>query len=146
MSSAPDFRTLLSKPADDVKRPKPLPAGTYHGVITQKEYVTSKQKQTPGAKFTLKVQQPGADVAPEDLEGIDLSSKTLSTTLWLTQDSAYRVVELAQSCGYPTEGRSLGELIEDLGSNTPVVMSVTQRNGTNPEDIFNDVDRIRGEA
>lgn len=144
--SAPDFRTLLSKPADDVKRPKPLPPGTYHGVITQKEFVTSKQKQTPGAKFTLKIQQPGADIAPEDLEGIDLSSKTLSTTLWLTQDSAFRVVELAKSCGYPTEGRSLGELIEDLGSNTPVVMSVTQRNGTNPEDVFNDVDRLRGEA
>lgn len=141
-----DFSTLLKTPTDNIKAPKPLPAGTYRGMLTKFEFGESKQKKTPFVQFEAKVSSAEADVEPSDLEGVDLSSKTLRVTYYLTADSQFRVVDLAKSCGHQTSGRSLGEVIQDLSMNTPVLMEVTQRPSQDGETFYNDVAKVRGEA
>lgn len=141
-----DFSSLLRTPTDNIKAPKPLPAGTYRGIISKHELGQSKQKQTPFVMFEVRPQGAEADVAPEDLEGIDLSTKTLRATYYLTPDSMFRVVDLAKSCGHNVSGRPLGEVIQDLSMNTPVLIEVTQRPSQDGETFFNDVAKMRGEG
>lgn len=143
-----NFRDLLAKPADKIKRPMPLPAGTYRGVIKAKSFDVSRNKGTPFVRLTLQPTMAEADIAPEDLleaDGvtpINIAAKTLRIDMYLTDDAQYRVVELANSLGIPTEGRSLGEIIEDFPNNN-VIMSVTQSASTvNPEEIFNNVNKL----
>lgn len=142
--AAVDFKSLLSKPADDVKKPKPLPAGTYSGIITSKEYGTSKQKGTPYVAFTVIPQAAEADVEAEDLEGIEMGKRSWKANFYLTPDAEFRIVELATSLSYPTQGRSLGELIEDIATNSQVIMDITQRTSPDGETIFNDINKLRG--
>ena len=139
-----DFRTLLSTPTDTIKAPKPLPPGTYRGMITQRTFDKSKQKETPFVRFDVKVASAEADVPQEDLEGIDVSAKTLRKDYYLTPDASFRIVELAKSCGHNASGRSLGELIEDLASNTPFLLEVTQRPSQDGETFFYDIAKMRG--
>lgn len=141
-----DFKTLLSTPTDDIKPPRPLPPGTYRGMIVKHEFDKSKQKETPFVRFDVKVASAEADVPAEDIEGIDLAAKTLRATYYLTPDSSFRIVDLAKSCGHNPSGRSLGELIADLSMNTPVLMEVTQRPSQDGETFYNDIAKMRGES
>lgn len=143
-----NFRDLLAKPADKIKKPRPLPAGTYRGVIKSKAFDVSRNKGTPFVRLTLQPSMAEADILPEDLlesDGItpiNISAKTLRIDFYLTDDAQYRVIDLANSLAIPTEGRSLGEIIEDLPNNN-VLMSVVQTpSQVNPEEIFNNVQKI----
>lgn len=142
--SAPDFKSLLQKPADEIKKPKPLPQGTYSCTIVKHEFDQSKQKGTPFVRFELRVNSAEADVEPADLEGVDLSTKTLRSTYFLTPDSQFRVIELSKSCGHNPSGRSLGEVIQDLSMNTPVLADVLVKPGTDGETFYNEVNKLSG--
>jgi len=142
---AVDFKGLLSKRVDDVKKPKPLPAGTYNGIVTAFTYGESTQKQTPYVKYTCKIHSAQDDVDEADLEGIDLSKKELNVTFYLTQDAEWRVVEFIKSCGVDTSGRALGECIPDVVQ-ASVILAVTQRMSKDGVDTFNDVAKAVGEA
>lgn len=141
---AVDFKSLLQKPADTVKKPVPLPAGTYRGIVTSREFGTSKNRGTPFVRFTVQPQFAESDIAPEDLEGVEIAKKQLRIDLYLTADAEFRVVELANSLGYQSSGRSLGELIEDIASNSPVLIDVTQRSSEDGSTIYNDIAKLRG--
>lgn len=138
-----DFSKLLSKPIDDVSKPKPLPRGTYTGQVSGFEYAESKEKKTPFVRYTLKVHAPGEDVDTDDLEGITVAGKTLRKDFYLTDDSQWRVKEFLESCGIATSGRSLGETIPDA-VNVQVMIEVTQRPGQDPSEIYNDVGTLVG--
>lgn len=140
-----DFRTILAKPAAEVKKPKALPPGTYHGRISATDFGESRQKKTPQVMFTLSGLMPGEDIDQSLLEGIDLSKKTLRSTYYFTEASEYRVVELAQSMGIITDGMSLAQVVADC-MNQPVLITVTQRNSDDGKDIFNDVSELVGTA
>ena len=142
-----DFKSLLSKPADHVKAPQPLPAGTYHGMIKSFEFKESKEKKTPYVQFSLVLNSAGEDIDPSDLTDVDLSKKSLRKDFYLTDDSAYRLKEFTDSCNIPAKGRSLGELIQDCVGQA-VLVEVTQR--LNPKDptapAFNDVNTLKGQG
>lgn len=140
-----DFRTLTSAPADAWKKPKPLPAGTYNGQIIGREYKTAKSENaTPFVQFTVKVTGAGADVDPSDLEGIELEKKQLRFSFYLTPDAGYRLIEFAASTGISTEGRSTGEIVEDCLQQEVILEVVLKPNRNNPEDFYNEVNRMTG--
>lgn len=139
---APNFSGLLQKPADEIKKPVALPAGTYFGITKSREYGESKEKKTPFVRYTVGVNGPGEDTKEVVAElGIDVTKKSLRKDFYITTDSEYRIIEFAKSCQVPTAGRSLGEVIEDT-LNQQVMMTVKQR--IDGEDIYNDIDKIVG--
>jgi len=118
-----DFRQLLSKPLDDVKRPPPLPGGTYKGRVKGFELGESTQKKTPFVRFNLSVESPGEDVPAESLVDIDLTKKSLRRDYFLTEDAYYRVKEFLESLGINTSGRTLDETLPET-QNAEVLMTV----------------------
>jgi hypothetical protein len=139
-----DFSKLLSKPLDDIAKPKPLPVGTYTGVISAYEYKESNnEKKTPYVRFSIKVTGATDDIDSSDLDGVDVAKKLLRKDFYLTDDAQYRVKEFLESAGISTSGRSLGETIPDA-VNLPVLVGVTQRSGQDGTEIYNDVNTLTG--
>lgn len=129
-----DFNALLARPLDDVKRPPVLPIGTYYGIINKYEYKESSAKKTPYVQFTINQIEPGEDIAPEDLEGIDFSKRTQFADFYITPDAEWRLKELIESLGVSTSGRSFGETIPEC-QGLAVQMDIIQEiNRQNPED------------
>lgn len=112
--SSVDFRELLSKPAEDIKAPVPLPQGTYRGLIKGHALDESREKKTPFIRLTITNLDPQADVDQDDLAGVDLSKKEVRKDFYLTEDSLYRFKEFIESCSIPVAGRTLGEMISEL--------------------------------
>lgn len=130
----PDFSALLSKPADEIKKPKPLPIGSYSGLIQKfayEEAKTPRDKENPTkpvVNLTIGLDQAMEDVDSEALaewiaDGAQINGRTYDYTFWLTADAQYRVVEFAQSLGIDTSGKTLGEIISEFPNN-PVIASV----------------------
>ena len=139
-----DFSKLLSKSADDITKPKPVPVGTYSGVIKKYEYLESKnENKTAYVRFAVRLQAPHDDVDPSDLEGVDLTKKSLRKDFYLTEDAQYRVKEFAESCGVATSGRSLAEIIPDI-VNAQVLVGNTQQSSPDGSEIYNNVNTIVG--
>jgi len=138
-----DFKSLLSRPTDDIKKPLALPAGTYYAMIKGYELGESKQKKTPFVRFNFTLTGPGEDISPEDLEGVDLGKKALRTDFYLTPDSEYRLKDFIESIGIPTQGRTFFELLPECASKD-VLLDVTQRNSDDGADVFNDVAKVKG--
>jgi hypothetical protein len=141
---AADFRALLAKPMDDVKRPIPLPQGTFHGLIGKHSFGESRNKKTPFVSYELTLQSHSDDIEDDAMEGIELAKRTLSVTYYLTEDALYRAKEFLQSVGVATEGRALGECLPEA-VNARVLVGITQRNSEDGTQIFNDVGLVRGE-
>ena len=142
---AVDFKSLLSKPLDDVKAPVPLPAGTYYGIIKEYKFDESKEKKTPFIRFTVQLTGAGDDVEPSEVAEIDWSKKQLRKDFYLTEDALFRFKKFLESLGIETVGKSFDSLIpETQGAN--VLVEVTQRPNTqNPEEPpFNDVKTLTG--
>lgn len=140
---AVDFKALLSKNVDDVKRPVPLPAGTYQGFIGTHKFDESKNKKTPFVRFMIKLTAPGNDVDPNELDGIELGKREYGKDYYLTPDADYRVKDLAASCGISVTGRSLGEVIEDI-ANVPVIVEMKHRNSEDGTEIYNEIGNVKG--
>lgn len=121
--STPDFDALLSSTGGDVKRPPTLPSGTYYGIVTKYEQGKSRDKQTPYYRFHVQIQEAGADISPSDLEGIDLSKKSLRTDFYLTHDAAYRLKDFIESCGIDTSGLPIKAWPQEV-MNAEVMMTV----------------------
>ncbi len=145
-----DFKTLLSKPLDDVKRPPSLPAGTYYGTIKKFEWVESRweNKETgekdPQVKFTLSITRAGEDVAPERLEGIDLSKRQLSREMPIGGGNEWVTKQFLDNIGVVTAGRTFGETVPEA-VNAQVMFEVTERPNPKEPDgpSFNDVRTMR---
>jgi len=63
-----DFTEILNATSEDIKEPKPLPAGTYIGTLQSAVADRSKQKKTPFIRFTFALESAGEDVDPTQLE------------------------------------------------------------------------------
>jgi hypothetical protein len=129
---------------DDVKRPVPLPAGTFHGVVGKHSFGESRNKKTPFVAYELGLQTAGDDVDESQMEGIELAKKSFQVTYYLTEDALYRLKEFLESVGIACEGRAIGECIPEA-VNSRVLVAVTQRNSEDGTQIFNDIGSVRGE-
>lgn len=142
-----DFSVLLSKPADDIKRPPALPAGTYKGKITTHRFDESSEKKTPYVRFDVKFTgEHLEDVDAADVEGIDIAKRTLSKDYYLTEDAIYRLKEMLESLGIPSAGRSIGEMIpEAVGCE--VLMEISAKpDRREPDTIRNNIEKMFGET
>lgn len=111
---AVDFSSLLSKPADDIKRPPALPAGSYFGIIDKHELGESREKKTPFVSYTVKLTgEFGEDVSADDVSDIEINKRVMRKDFYLTEDALWRLKEFLESCGIPSAGRSLGEMIPE---------------------------------
>ena len=137
------FKDLLSKPLDEVKKPPPLPAGTWFGVIRKHEFELSREKKTPNVRFTFGMTGPGEDIDPSSLDGVDYLAKTVSKTFWLTPDAEYRLKEFLEDLNISTTGRTFFEALPET-VNLSVMMEITQRSSKDGKDIFNDVNKVTG--
>ena len=94
----PNFGAILDRPSGEIKRPPPLPVGTYVWLIKGLPRMDkSARKQTEFVEFNCVPVEPQDDVDEEDLEAVGgiagLSEKPHSLTFYLTDKSAYRLVE-----------------------------------------------------
>lgn len=136
-----NWEDLLSKKADDVKEPTPLPVGPYRMEVEDNELVTSTQKGTPGIQVMFKIIEALDGVDEDALAEVgDISKKSVRDTFWITPDSEYRFIEFVKKCGVETEGKTLGELIPEI-KGQEVVGVVSHRTANDPNDtrIFTEV-------
>lgn len=153
----PDFSSLLAKPTADIKQPKPLPEGSYSGIITKKEYrevdtpKDTTQPKKPVCSFSIRLDAALDDVDEADLnealDGEALSQKNMRPyDMWLTNDAQYRVVELGATMGLTAD--TLGELIESM-VNQPVIVSLIKVQSKKPgetDKFFTNIGNVVGTA
>lgn len=146
---AVNFNALLSKPADEVKRPVAKPAGTYLGTVKEYKFEESRQKKTPYCRFVVQNIMPGEDVDQAALQGtpesgpIDLSKWNPHRDFYLTDDSLYRLKDFLESCKIDTKGRTFGEMVPEVKGKS-VMLTVTQRPSEDGTQLFNDITDMKG--
>ncbi len=121
-----NFQELLNKRADSFEAPKQLPPGKYQVVVKNFNTGESTQKKTPYVEFIFQVVGL-LDVAPEnsvEASAAVSSNAEVKTTFYLTEKSAYRLVEfLEKDLGMASQGRTLADMLPNsLGAACAVVM------------------------
>lgn len=151
--AAPNFSHLLNKPADAIKKKKPLPAGTYHGIIMGHRFDESREKKTPFVEFEIRLQAAGDDISQDDLaaalEGRQLQQETRRQSFYLTDDAMWRLKEFMESCNIASSGRNLNEMLPETTAK-PVLVNLTMTPGrtvdpkTGMPEFYNSIASIVG--
>ena len=114
-----DLSHLLGKKTSDIEKPKPFPVGHYTWVISTFGIVTSSQKKTPGIELECKMVTPMDDVDTDELAEVkNVSERKQKLTLWLTEDSLWRVKEFFEILGIQDDEKTLEELLPEVVSQT----------------------------
>jgi hypothetical protein len=137
-----DFRDLLSKPLDEVQRPKSLPVGTYEGIVASYRYDKSGTKQTPFVEYTIRLTGPGDGMDPNELEGIDVSKRQLRKTFYITEDAMWRCKDFLEKIGVEIAGRSFGETIPEAVNRAVLLHTTRRANPNKPGEFFDDVGEV----
>lgn len=143
-----DFRSLLAQPLDDVKRPQPLPAGDYNGVIKSFEFMESSKKKTPFVRFHLGITAPGEDVIAQEsevLKGIDLAKKQINGDYFFTDDAKYRLKDFLESCNINTAGRTWDETIPEAINQQVMMTLALEPDQNDPMIQYNRVTKLVGQ-
>lgn len=131
-----DFTNLLSKSADTVERPEPLPAGSYLTTITGYRTVESGQKKTPGVEFDLQITAPGDDVDAEAYAKVkNPQERVLKTQFWLTEDSLFRLKDFLEKAGFETAGRTFVDMLAEVAGHQ-IISLVSHRVSQDGESVF----------
>jgi len=140
-----NFNALLSVQIDSVERPKNFPVGHYESLVASYEFGKSSQKETPYARFQIKLLGPSEDVDEDLFEaagGMEAlrERKPVPMTFYLTKDALYRLREflengLALSCS----GRNFDEVIPE-SANVPLTVHVSHRAGQKEGEFYMDLD------
>jgi ribosomal protein S10 len=144
--NSPNFQSILDKPAAEVKRPLPLPVGTYLWlIINQPRIDKSPKEQTQFVEYTFRCLQPMDDVDPQALgdykaRGSEVAGKELKVTFWLTEAAAYRLVNddnngFLDILGLDKSGKSLSQLISEAPGNQ-VLGSITHSNSKDGSQVY----------
>jgi hypothetical protein len=137
------FQDILNKKADDVERPKPLPPGTYLGVVEGlPEFAEIGKNQTPVANLKIKLLAAEDDVDSDALREMGGAlGKSLRHRLFLTEDAAWRVKQfLEEHLGINGDGKTLGELFNEAPGNQVKVV-VKHRPSQDGQTIYAEIDR-----
>lgn len=143
----PDFSHLLSKPSGEIEKPKPMPSGTYFGIIARHEFGVTTKNQTPYVRFHVNNLEAGPDIDPEllALSKIDLTKKEQRIDFYLTEDALYRLNEFLLGLGIDNGGgtRSLEVMIPEA-NNMPVQLDIGQQQGqgNNADTVYNVVNDV----
>lgn len=131
------FTSLLSKPASEIERPKPLPQGSYTAVVAgMPRFDKSRKKQTDFAEFTLNLLAAGEDVDADELkEAGGIEGKSIKATYYITENSLFMLKEFLQSCGIEEEGKSLQQMIDET-PNCQVGINIRHEASDDGQSIF----------
>ena len=120
------YEDLLNQKASDVKRPPPIPAGGYLATVESYAKTESGRKKTPGVQFIYKIDSPGEDIDPEEVNAMAeyIAKARPRETHWITADSLWRLKNfLLEVLKIPDEGQSLQELLPmSVGRQAIIVM------------------------
>lgn len=154
----PDFSQLLNKPAGEAKRPPPLPAGDYYGIVKSYEVGDNNRNKTPYVRF-----QVGLTDWPDSSEDewihaesngeshnvtkadIDLSKRQMRKDYYFTDEALWRLDEFIRSCGVDPQGRSYTVVIPELVG-VPVTVEVTQYLNQNNNETGNQIGKLVGQT
>lgn len=117
------FGSILDKPPSEVDRPKPLPAGSYRCIITERpRFDKSSKKQTEFVEFSLHPTSAEDDVDEDDLNAVltkgdgsvaALKDKSIRATFYLTEDAMWRLKKFLVDDLLIEEGASFREMIDE---------------------------------
>lgn len=154
---AVNFKDLISKPLDSVKRPPALAAGTYFGAITKYEWAESRfenretKEKDVVCKYTLRIDRPGDDIDPSmlvsDGVAIDLTKRQLSREMPVSGGNEWVTKEFLKGLGIAVDGRTFAEACPEA-VNAQVMFEITQRPNTKDAEAppYNDVRALRAAA
>lgn len=134
---APAFTSILDRPSGEIERPKPMPVGTYVCVVQgQPKFDKSTKKQTDYVEFTLKFLEASDDVDEEALAAIGgIADKTIRNTYYLTEASAFRLVDFLDHVSAGSEDMSLAQRIpEAVGKQ--VLVTISHRASDDGQSVF----------
>lgn len=141
--SAPNFQSILNKPATAVERPKPLPVGTYLGMIMGlPEFNKVGQKETDVADFQIRILQPQPDVdlvAFAEAKG-NRDELKQRARFFITDDALFRLKEFLEHLGIDPAGKSLSEMINEAPGKQ-VMVSLKHRPSQDGTQIYAEIDR-----
>jgi hypothetical protein len=147
--TTPDFASLLSTPASDVKPPPLLPAGPYHAILVSREFKEFGQgdEKDKTVEYSCRITGPGEGIDPESLVGISVANRMLRGTVWLFskgEDRRIGIINLAKACGISTDGTSVGQLIEELIGKSVTVDVIQTASKTEAGVLYNNIKKIAG--
>lgn len=136
------FESILDTPATEVDRPKPLPAGTYDGVVKGLyEQGESSQKKTPFVRFTYVMQAAGEDVDEEELQAIGgIDGKTIKDTYYTTPEALFRLTDTLERMGIDMEGKTVRQALDET-PNASIRIVIGHRASEDGQQIFAEVKR-----
>jgi hypothetical protein len=117
------FQELLSRNADDIKEPQPVPPGHYRGVMTKydvKEFNKNNPKQGESPTYsrlvcTIIPTEPCSDVNPEALaaynEAGDLTKEELEHSFAISEKSLFYIKEWLSTACACAPGQTLMEML-----------------------------------
>lgn len=98
-----DFSKLTSRKLSESKRPPALPIANYPVIITKYEFVEKNRREvlTGAVRYTLKITGEPEDgsLTPGELDGIDLSSRSIRADFYLGNDIDYILKDFLVSMG-----------------------------------------------
>jgi len=136
-----NFANLLSKAATDIERPKPIPVGTYLGLVAGNfETKEIGKNKTPALEFKIKLMMAQPDVSQDDLLAAGgLENKFMTARFFLTDDSMYRLKEfLVNALDIPENGRTIGQMLGDA-PNKQVLVQVSHRPSDDGQQIYSEI-------
>jgi hypothetical protein len=119
----PSFESILDTPASEVTRPKPIPQGTYLGMVKGlPRYDKSAKKGTPYSEYVIQLIEAQDDVDDDALgealtkgngDIIPLRDRSQRITFYHTPDALWRLVKFLKDLGLEAEdGVTVGQLEE----------------------------------
>lgn len=148
----PDFRQLLSKPLDDVRRPPVLPNGTYYGTVMGFKIDEARFANDDGSKnvivaFTVRPSHAGPDVDEAELQGASeakpLSDRLQTIEMPLTGGNEWSTKMFLDSLGIATAGKTWDTCLPET-RNAQVMFEITKRvDKNNPEIWHNNARKLR---
>lgn len=127
MSSA--FKDLLAKKVDDVKRPEPVPPGSYIAVVRGHEFGVSSKKKTDQVEFDFVLSEALEDVDADLLElfggEAKLVTKVMKNAFYITDAALFMLTDfLKDALEIESGGRNIDEVIPE-STGCKVVINVT---------------------
>lgn len=139
--AAVDFSKILSKQAEAIEKPKPLPVGEYIAANPKlPDFKAVGKQDTPAAEFTLTIIAPTESVDPDHIAefgGISsIKGKTVRYTQWLSENAEFRAKEeLKNAFGIDEDGKTLGQMYNET-INKNVIVTITHVPSEDGTEIF----------
>lgn len=148
---ATSFESILDTPADEVERPKPLPAGTYDVLVKgMPEHGKSSKQQTPFVRFTYVLQAAREDVNEDELdelltnakgEKVALSDRSIRDTYYTTPDALFRLTDALEAMGIDLTDKTVRAALDET-PNASLRILVGHRPSEDGTQVFAEVKRV----